>query len=881
MHYMPTGRVLPILAAFMGRRHNVDVRVGRGYTPAADVENGVIFLPALDPTDELSNIMINGYIDHESAHIRWTTPGAMRKASSISPLHGNMYNIFEDIRIEKMLGQALPGCKENLNKLVEALLKRQEIGQEDLTDPLSVFVSTIWNNLRLKVLGNRCLATVATKRMLAFHQLFPGVWDKLEAFIYTIDGAPTSEDSINLAIRVIDLLKQEMVTPPPMSGSGGQDDQDQQQSDPDQNQNDSSDGDGDGDDSDGSDKSGSQGKDSKNKPSKNDDSNDEGSDGKSKESDSKKSSSGKDVQDDDDDAGDGGDDADKGDKDGDDKASGSKGDDEDDSDDIGDGGDDADKGDKDGDDKASGSKGDDEDDSDDIGDGGGGSDSNTEEKEGDEDGNGSSGSNDDAQDDDDDAGDGGDDADKGDKDGDDKASGSKGDDEDDSDDTGDGGGGSDSNTEEKEGDEDGNGSSGSNNDAQDDDDDAGDGGDDADKGDKDGKGDEADGDEEGDSDDTADGDSGSDSDADGENAGSDEKDGQGDQDGNDAGDGAGSDGSGGDAQASGSDAGQCVSEGDGQSDMDSGNSDQQGGGAGAEGTKRANIQKVLDATENELPEDVIEAVKRTLEKKAGEVQGDYSKIHEVLVIGEDRKDPIRLFPIDKAAVVSETNALIYRLQSMVQSRQQRHEWPSRSSCRMTRRNLHRARVQDDRLFIRKNEVVKVNTAVHILLDASGSMGRDKMPVALNATLAAGLALESIPGVSLGITAFPDNGDDVLPIVQHGQRINPQRFALDSDGGTPLTAALMNVGKKLLTQQHPRKLCFVVTDGEPHGPESARLVVDQFKLLGIECFGIGIKTMKYPGLFDEFRVIMNVQELPDAMFGMLQERLFDNQAQLRA
>ena len=780
MHYMPTGRVLPILAAFMGRRHNVDVRVGRGYTPAADVENGVIFLPALDPTDELSNIMINGYIDHESAHIRWTTPGAMRKASSISPLHGNMYNIFEDIRIEKMLGQALPGCKENLNKLVEALLKRQEIGQEDLTDPLSVFVSTIWNNLRLKVLGNRCLATVATKRMLAFHQLFPGVWDKLEAFIYTIDGAPTSEDSINLAIRVIDLLKQEMVTPPPMSGSGGQDDQDQQQSDPDQNQNDSSDGDGDGDDSDGSDKSGSQGKDSKNKPSKNDDSNDEGSDGKSKESDSKKSSSGKDVQDDDDDAGDGGDDADKGDKDGDDKASGSKGDDEDDSDD-----------------------------------------------------------------------------------------------------TGDGGGGSDSNTEEKEGDEDGNGSSGSNNDAQDDDDDAGDGGDDADKGDKDGKGDEADGDEEGDSDDTADGDSGSDSDADGENAGSDEKDGQGDQDGNDAGDGAGSDGSGGDAQASGSDAGQCVSEGDGQSDMDSGNSDQQGGGAGAEGTKRANIQKVLDATENELPEDVIEAVKRTLEKKAGEVQGDYSKIHEVLVIGEDRKDPIRLFPIDKAAVVSETNALIYRLQSMVQSRQQRHEWPSRSSCRMTRRNLHRARVQDDRLFIRKNEVVKVNTAVHILLDASGSMGRDKMPVALNATLAAGLALESIPGVSLGITAFPDNGDDVLPIVQHGQRINPQRFALDSDGGTPLTAALMNVGKKLLTQQHPRKLCFVVTDGEPHGPESARLVVDQFKLLGIECFGIGIKTMKYPGLFDEFRVIMNVQELPDAMFGMLQERLFDNQAQLRA
>ena len=47
-----------------------------------------------------------------------------------------------------------------------------------------------------------------------------------------------------------------------------------------------------------------------------------------------------------------------------------------------------------------------------------------------------------------------------------------------------------------------------------------------------------------------------------------------------------------------------------------------------------------------------------------------------------------------------------------------------------------------------------DTAVHILLDSSGSMTDSSLMLANAVCYAVGKALQGIPGVNLGITAFP-------------------------------------------------------------------------------------------------------------------------------
>lgn len=77
-------------------------------------------------------------------------------------------------------------------------------------------------------------------------------------------------------------------------------------------------------------------------------------------------------------------------------------------------------------------------------------------------------------------------------------------------------------------------------------------------------------------------------------------------------------------------------------------------------------------------------------------------------------------------------------------------------------HLHRVAVGDSRVFARKEQRVAPNTAIHLLVDLSGSMVGGKDGVALEAAMALALALEPITGVSRAVTAFPGRrGEDTI------------------------------------------------------------------------------------------------------------------------
>jgi cobaltochelatase CobT len=74
----------------------------------------------------------------------------------------------------------------------------------------------------------------------------------------------------------------------------------------------------------------------------------------------------------------------------------------------------------------------------------------------------------------------------------------------------------------------------------------------------------------------------------------------------------------------------------------------------------------------------------------------------------------------------------------------------------------------------------------------------------------------------------------------------------------------------LSQNKPRRLLLVLTDGGYDGPRG-KSMVERLTRNGIECAGVGIGC-DVAHLFDLYRVIADVRDLPKAMFEVLFEAL---------
>ena len=153
---------------------------------------------------------------------------------------------------------------------------------------------------------------------------------------------------------------------------------------------------------------------------------------------------------------------------------------------------------------------------------------------------------------------------------------------------------------------------------------------------------------------------------------------------------------------------------------------------------------------------------------AGDCDGDlFAEVGELLGTEANASNAIRL-PLAEdyagnalagmrllARVQAESAKLSARLQGLVQASRMDRPRPVRSGRRLDPKRLHRVAVADARIFARKAHRIAPNTAVHLLVDLSGSMHAtvhrgDGSPTtrassALESALALALALDGIPG----------------------------------------------------------------------------------------------------------------------------------------
>jgi cobalamin biosynthesis protein CobT len=282
---------------------------------------------------------------------------------------------------------------------------------------------------------------------------------------------------------------------------------------------------------------------------------------------------------------------------------------------------------------------------------------------------------------------------------------------------------------------------------------------------------------------------------------------------------------------------------------------------------RDHLLDLLGAGDDDLPQSLGDILAEALQ-----VNTSRSKESAVTVAVPTAKNAGPLSVDDVQEATQASMALRTRLQGLLQTKVLSRASSGRRG-RLDTGQLHRLTVSDPRVFRIKAERAGIDTAVHILLDCSGSMVR-RIRLACLACYAVASALEASK-INVAVTAFPSsqlpNGSysTVAPIIAHGQKVH---IGLDlvPAGGTPMGEALWWVMQNMLPLSERRKLILIVTDGEPDSVECTTQAIVEGGRAGFEIYGIGIAS---PGinvlLPGRSAVVNSMAELAPAMFALLE------------
>lgn len=287
------------------------------------------------------------------------------------------------------------------------------------------------------------------------------------------------------------------------------------------------------------------------------------------------------------------------------------------------------------------------------------------------------------------------------------------------------------------------------------------------------------------------------------------------------------------------------------------------------------LRTVLDAEDGDLAPDVFAQVAEMLGAQASQQQWPRSLTLPVAEVAQ----PGRAQLLQRCA--QESARLRARLRGLVQASRHCNPQPRTHGRHIATRKLAGIATGETRLFIRQHQRVAPNAAVHVLVDVSGSMNQEtgvpdrrRCHIANEAALALALALEGIPGVSLGVSVFPGRKRTVAVVLQPRQCVRSQAAVFDQSprGGTPLAEALWYAARQLLQEPHARKLLLVLTDGDPDDRPAVVDILQRCQRAGYEVLGIGIQTRSVQRLFTNSRVIHDVADLKHQLLDVTRQLL---------
>lgn len=303
-------------------------------------------------------------------------------------------------------------------------------------------------------------------------------------------------------------------------------------------------------------------------------------------------------------------------------------------------------------------------------------------------------------------------------------------------------------------------------------------------------------------------------------------------------------------------------------------------GAPKNGTKRKNhdpekIRKMIEEGADDFG-DLSKAAMKELDRMARHTSLEERRFIPLLPPA-DRKKAKRPGLVDQSRCITTTSRVRARLMGLLQAVNRLPLCYGVSGRKLAVNRFVRMATGDPRIFRKRVKSIAVNTAVVVLLDRTGSMKGAKLETARNAAFSLHYALFGINGVAVHSVAFDmDNNEQARPPIKvlsnWNEKPQPECFGITADGATPTPWALWYARVELLARHEPRKICLLVTDGRPEGWDgietdthaaTARLLRD-----GIEIAAIGIHDETVREYWKDSRVIQDLDELPEAMFGVM-------------
>lgn len=244
------------------------------------------------------------------------------------------------------------------------------------------------------------------------------------------------------------------------------------------------------------------------------------------------------------------------------------------------------------------------------------------------------------------------------------------------------------------------------------------------------------------------------------------------------------------------------------------------------------------------------------ERSIGSLQNEFTKARETLRMNK----------------AEELNSRMQRsLLGFLQAESRVKAWSAERGMRLSTTNLTRALCGSSRIFERRVEARAVDTAVHVLLDLSGSMySRENDAIA--AAVAITATMMRIPHVNPALSVLMNTS--FIPVVRHGVRnienVRPAIGLLRAEGGTPMADCISKAACALARARANRHILMVITDGKPSLPEQTQNLIQRLEAEGVFVLGIGVELDRddlnmLRTLFRNFVHADELTDLPDKLF----------------
>ncbi|MBQ7456332.1 MAG: hypothetical protein IJS54_01775 [Desulfovibrio sp.] len=291
-------------------------------------------------------------------------------------------------------------------------------------------------------------------------------------------------------------------------------------------------------------------------------------------------------------------------------------------------------------------------------------------------------------------------------------------------------------------------------------------------------------------------------------------------------------------------------------------------GCQPESSPESCIRDLFNCDETDLPKSLGEHLADRLE---GEREPRKETSITVATVGKTSLCNIGVE--EKEEALRASCALRSRLQGLLQASTRKHVGSARRGTLATK-SLYRLSIGSPRIFQSQDESQGLSTAIHLLLDVSSSMSGQAIKLARQSCYAVLKALSGIKGINPAVTAYPafDLEDSVVPLALHGKPIPPY-LNVQACGSTPLAQALWWVMQEMLPLKENRKIILILTDGIPDSVPAAQSAIETAEKIGFEIFGLGMHLRVIRDFLPKTsKVIYGLNDLPNALFGLLQQTL---------